>query len=110
MKIFIKDRFNLKILNCFDEELYENKSENLLYKLFILENKTVFEKLHFSKTINKMLKAIYYFKNYPKEKNIYVSNLFSKIKIDYPNFNKIINQNFESYNNFIAQLLEGISQ
>ena len=100
-------------LECFDEEIYENKSDNLLYKLFIMENKTFFEKLHFTKTLNIMIEAIDYFKDYPKEKNLYVSNLlriFSKIKIDYPNFNKTIQENFESYNNLIVQSLEGISQ
>ena len=100
-------------LECFEEEFYENKSENILYNLFIMENKTIFEKLHFIKTLNCMIEAIDYFKDYPKEKNIYVSNLlriFSKIKIDYPNFNKTIQENFESYNNLIVQSLEGISQ
>ena len=100
-------------LDCFDEEFYEKKNENLLYNLFIMENKTIFEKLHFIKTLNCMIEAIDYFKDYPKEKNLYISNLlriFSKIKIDYPNFNKTIQENFESYNNLIVQSLEGISQ
>ena len=100
-------------LECFDEEFFEKKSENLLYKLFIMENKTIFEKIHFIKTLNCMIEAINYFKDYPKEKNLYVSNLlriFSKIKIEYPNFNKTIQENFESYNNLIVLSLEGISQ
>lgn len=101
-------------LECFDEEIYENKTGNLLYKLFIMENKTFFEKIHFIKTLNYMIEALdEYFKD---KKDIYilgyVSNLlriFSKIKNDYPNFNKTIQENFESYNNLIVKSLKCIS-
>ena len=101
-------------LNCFDSKLYDLKSNNILYKMLIMENKTFYKKIQFINALKNMIEAINYFKG-NIDKNIlgYISNLlriFSKIKAIYPNFNKTIPENFELYCTLIEKSIQYIFQ
>ncbi len=101
-------------LECFDDNFHQIKTQNKLYKIVAMENKTFYEKIHFLKTLEMMIGALDYFKS-KKDKNIlgYISSLlriFSKIKDIYPNFNKTIQENIDLYSNLILKSFEVISQ
>ena len=100
-------------LECF-EEIKDSSSINPLIKILMRENRTFYEKIHYIDKLKYMIKALDYYKN-NKDRNIlgYISNvlrILSKVKSIYPNFNKIVQENFEVFSALINKSFQCITQ